>query len=415
LTKERIKEHCETFGERHQSPLLIFPEGWVTNGETLVNFANGAFDPGAPVVPSALVYPADNLQITTSPMNWGGDGLFIFRLMFQVYNYSRVSFLPVHNPTNAEGDDSNLYAEHVRAEIGKERERISGIACPLTRHTITDAQFVQHALKTKAIDKSFHVNFELATLKERLGLQYDEVVGLLHMYHDMMMWYRASSDMKEQRFEQDFLGYIQAVTAAAGSDDKFGHVLQEVRSRVGFMAIDKIREAEYITSDISSRKRYDQVHTWEGDDYLDSPMSKFILIFTYGAEGAIRFHLVQKQRNEQDIELSGVMSLKGNEKAHFHVNGIRARHNPQNPITAVPGSPPPRGDPAFLGRLFMKSSWDGTEMKLRAQLGKFTDRSTDGSVWPTEGMLAGVDWPDRGVKPKGGDDMRFIEFKRISR
>ena len=144
-TKERIKEHCESYGERHHTPLLIYPEGWVTNGEALVSFATGAFDPGAPVVPTALVYPSENLQITTSPMNWGGDGLFIFRLMFQVYNYAHVSFLPVHNPTNHEVDDSVRFAENVRIKIGAERERMSGVKCPLTKHTINDAKFVQYA------------------------------------------------------------------------------------------------------------------------------------------------------------------------------------------------------------------------------------------------------------------------------
>merc|ERR1712100_422143 len=109
------------------------------------------------------------------------------------------------------------------------------------------------------------------------------------------MGYRASRDPEEQRFDQDFLGYIQAVMASAGTSDKYGHVLQEVRSRVGFVPIEKVHEAEYVTED-TGLTPWARSYTWEGNDYRDSPISKFVLKFYAGdpASKQIRFDLTQK-------------------------------------------------------------------------------------------------------------------------
>jgi len=101
-------------------PLLaIAPEGTTTNGHVLIHFLTGAFRPGQPVLPIATEMPY-------SP-SWGYDPSFscvnmtyhILGLMSQPWNRLTVHHLAVYEPSEAEKNDAQLFANNVREQIAK--------------------------------------------------------------------------------------------------------------------------------------------------------------------------------------------------------------------------------------------------------------------------------------------------------
>lgn len=76
---ERIKTHDDV------SPLLIFPEGTVTNGRTLMSFKKGAFVTGDPIKIYVLKYNTDPLQFVWSISNMNALFTVIFG-MSQLHN-----------------------------------------------------------------------------------------------------------------------------------------------------------------------------------------------------------------------------------------------------------------------------------------------------------------------------------------
>jgi len=96
------------------NPILIFPEGTTTNGESLISFRSGAFISGAPVKPVTIRYPPGNF----SPA-WESIGALyhMFRVFSQWSNACEVEWLPVYYPNEQEKKDPKLYAENVRTAM----------------------------------------------------------------------------------------------------------------------------------------------------------------------------------------------------------------------------------------------------------------------------------------------------------
>lgn len=99
------------------NPVMIFPEGTTSNGESVIQFRSGAFISGHPVKPVAIRYPPGSF----SPSWESIGGLYhMFRVFSQFSNACEVHWLPIHYPTDAEKKDPRLYAENVRTEIAAE-------------------------------------------------------------------------------------------------------------------------------------------------------------------------------------------------------------------------------------------------------------------------------------------------------
>merc|ERR1711877_98200 len=64
-TLEHIRKHAEKW-KPGRRPMLIFPEGTTTNGESLLTFRKGAFIPGMPVRPVIIVYTGQWDPATTN-------------------------------------------------------------------------------------------------------------------------------------------------------------------------------------------------------------------------------------------------------------------------------------------------------------------------------------------------------------
>ena len=97
--------------------LMIFPEGTTTNGEALMSFKLGAFNPGVPVQPAVVWFPEGSCDFVDP--SWVADGptvgSLILSLMSQLHNRAELRFLDVCVPSEEEKRDPALFAKRVKA------------------------------------------------------------------------------------------------------------------------------------------------------------------------------------------------------------------------------------------------------------------------------------------------------------
>jgi lysophosphatidylcholine acyltransferase/lyso-PAF acetyltransferase len=98
------------------NPVLIFPEGTTSNGESLITFRSGAFISGHPVKPVGIRYGHGNFSPAWESI---GPLWHMFRCFSQFTNEVEVNWLPVYYPNDAEKKDPKLYAQNVREAIAK--------------------------------------------------------------------------------------------------------------------------------------------------------------------------------------------------------------------------------------------------------------------------------------------------------
>ena len=75
-------------------PLIIAPEGTITNGTKLVDFKLGAFNPMVPVQPIILRYP-NKVSVSWCDISLG---LSMYNILTQFINYASIEVLPVIYP-----------------------------------------------------------------------------------------------------------------------------------------------------------------------------------------------------------------------------------------------------------------------------------------------------------------------------
>jgi len=132
-TLDAISEHCTSWspGDR---PMMIFPEGTTSNGETLLPFKRGAFAAGVPVRPAILVYtgqwdPASTYYKATergpqtlSDAEWAAQ--FAGNWIHSVH----VRVLAPYTPSPEERRDPDLYArnchEYMAAALARVRREV---------------------------------------------------------------------------------------------------------------------------------------------------------------------------------------------------------------------------------------------------------------------------------------------------
>ncbi|KAJ5074578.1 lysophosphatidylcholine acyltransferase 1 [Anaeramoeba ignava] len=108
---EEIKKRAK---ETEKPPMAIFPEATTTNGEYLIGFKRGAFNPGTKIQPMIFRYkkgwPFNFIQYEWSLRN----GVFHFLDMFcNLFTTVTVEFLDPYEPNQEEKEDSKLFAENV--------------------------------------------------------------------------------------------------------------------------------------------------------------------------------------------------------------------------------------------------------------------------------------------------------------
>lgn len=146
---------------------MIFPEGTTTNGRALIQFKNGPFSPGKPVLPVLLKYPAKHLNIA-----WVGDcsnlGMLVLRMMMQFVNYCEIEILDVYTPSPEEVADQKLFAKNVRKVMAEK------LGVSTTEHSYADLKLSLVAIKY-GVGNDFHVD----EMVSRYGVDLDQLKGWL--------------------------------------------------------------------------------------------------------------------------------------------------------------------------------------------------------------------------------------------
>mmetsp|Transcript_52726 Transcript_52726/g.112809 ORF Transcript_52726/g.112809 Transcript_52726/m.112809 type:complete len:382 (+) Transcript_52726:116-1261(+) len=130
-TLDAIAGHCSSW-KPGQRPLLIFPEGTTTNGESLLAFKNGAFSTGMPVRPVVLVYTGQwDPASTTYRETASGAGLaeisdreWATQFLGHFVHSLHVRVLAPYVPSAAEQADPELYARNCHAHVAQSLQRV---------------------------------------------------------------------------------------------------------------------------------------------------------------------------------------------------------------------------------------------------------------------------------------------------
>eukprot|EP00668_Euglena_longa_P002155 GGOE01002497.1.p1 GENE.GGOE01002497.1~~GGOE01002497.1.p1 ORF type:complete len:506 (-),score=154.09 GGOE01002497.1:236-1753(-) len=96
--------------------VMIFPEGSCNNQQCLFRFNRGPFEPGEPVQLACIKFPYRHYNPCWTGRAAGGNEIedLLLRLCCQFVNRVEVKFLPVHHPTEAECQDSTVYANNMQ-------------------------------------------------------------------------------------------------------------------------------------------------------------------------------------------------------------------------------------------------------------------------------------------------------------
>ena len=127
---EAICDRAKASGKWLQ--VFIFPEGTNTNRRLLIQFKNGAFNPGVPVQPVLIRYHGyeKNLDAITWTFRQSHSYLMsVWLLLAKPINRVEIEFLPVYNPTKEEQQNPTLFAKNVQkimaSELGVEASDIT--------------------------------------------------------------------------------------------------------------------------------------------------------------------------------------------------------------------------------------------------------------------------------------------------
>lgn len=134
-----VAERAERSAE-YGVPVIVFPEGTLSDGKGLLRFKTGAFAAGRPVVPLVLRYPPSRLPLIPRGKLFGGmfDSSFspawgivpmpfhLLRMLTQAYNPLELEFLPIYTPSAAERANPQLYAQNVRMLMARALPGVSG-------------------------------------------------------------------------------------------------------------------------------------------------------------------------------------------------------------------------------------------------------------------------------------------------
>ncbi len=200
-TKAQYKAHIRGMARDPDAPpVLVFPEGTCGNGESLLMFKRGAFEPGVGVLPVCMRY---HCRVNPAAVGFNSRGIFLLRVMFQWSNRLEVKVLPVYQPSGDEERDPVLFATHLQREMSA----ASGLPC--TRHTLADMWFHWQALQGGFSDDSFR--FVFADLYDYFDLQTREERRALRemMSHLLKRWKKVDIDRDGLIDEEEFLGYVR--------------------------------------------------------------------------------------------------------------------------------------------------------------------------------------------------------------
>jgi len=165
--REQIKEY-----QRNTTlpPLVIFPQGTVSNSKTLTVFKTGAFTE-EPVQPVALHFTNYFADMLLSP----SAGFSLIHALCQFINFLHVEFLEPYYPNEQEKANAVLYADNVRKVIAQK------LGAVLTGHGFDDMLLRQFA-ENYGIDYSRFDSFLVNDVSETYLMKPSTVLTLGKLY-----------------------------------------------------------------------------------------------------------------------------------------------------------------------------------------------------------------------------------------
>eukprot|EP00276_Gloeochaete_wittrockiana_P000218 CAMPEP_0184671062 /NCGR_PEP_ID=MMETSP0308-20130426/85266_1 /TAXON_ID=38269 /ORGANISM="Gloeochaete witrockiana, Strain SAG 46.84" /LENGTH=514 /DNA_ID=CAMNT_0027118109 /DNA_START=71 /DNA_END=1612 /DNA_ORIENTATION=- len=184
---EEIKRRC--ISERGKWPtLVIFPEGCTSNGECLLSFKRGAFNPGAPIQPVVVEYPYKFFHPSWID-GYFGPASIALHLLCSPFNRMKVTFLKPYIPSEAEKADPDLYCRNVRYLMA------DTMGAYMTEHSYSDLLLARRGVK-------LGLSFEEGMVEtDKLAQFFDVTVDNMKHYMERFAQFNTSKTGKLNREE----------------------------------------------------------------------------------------------------------------------------------------------------------------------------------------------------------------------
>ena len=157
-------------------PLVIFPEGTSHSGKSLLHFKSGAFQPGVPVQPVIVRHHYRHMNVAWSGVTEGMWDAFK-RVTSQWYNSMSIEYLPLYYPSEAEQNNPQLYADHVRRYMSD----LSGIPC--SKYSVDDFHILLYAAKFGIAQEDALVGMDL--LRREAHLSISDIKKFINLFRDL--------------------------------------------------------------------------------------------------------------------------------------------------------------------------------------------------------------------------------------
>jgi len=222
LKSKESKQACIKKIRERASPswkgphLLVFPEGRITNGKTLIQFKQGAFEPLQPVQPVVLRYPHKYFDPTGQSFA-NRSRLWVFRAFTQVYNSCIVTVLPSERPLPNETPEQ--FADRVRHKMAE------ALGVRTTEHSYADANLFREAMVHNVIP-----DFEVETMKKHFHVDKDEILSWLKLM---------------QKYDTDHNGVVNESEFENLMQNLGHHTQNGVRELFRFLDTDRSGQLEY--------------------------------------------------------------------------------------------------------------------------------------------------------------------------
>lgn len=194
-------------------PLVIFPEGTTHNGKSLLHFKQGAFQPGVPVQPVIVRHHYKHMNVAWSGVTEGMLQAFK-RITSQWYNSMSIEYLPMYFPTEAEQQNAQMYADHVRRYMSDK----SGIPC--SKYSIDDYQILLYASKFGIAQEDALVGMDL--LRREAHLSINDIKKFINLFREL------GADRKGKVSYESFIAALELPDTKLAQETF--HKLHEVRT-----------------------------------------------------------------------------------------------------------------------------------------------------------------------------------------
>ncbi|XP_065179863.1 lysophosphatidylcholine acyltransferase 2-like [Sycon ciliatum] len=169
-TVQSVKERIRSPG--NWLPVMLSPEGTLSNARQVIGFKTGAFAPAAPIQGVLLRYRLPEVGVWTS-FSRGPATSFLLTLC-QWRNHLEIEFMPVYTPSAEEQADPLLYSRNFKRLVA------STLDLPATEHTLEDLRLIYQATDAGLPVDAALIEYNL--ISRAFGVRLPELKAILERY-----------------------------------------------------------------------------------------------------------------------------------------------------------------------------------------------------------------------------------------